>query len=202
MTNPPSTPSGKKQKTGRTRFLLINLLKGLIWMSVIVGGYFYVSSHFDISLETVLGSYYERPDIIFSIFLGSEIIFGIFPPELFMIWSLRSGDATIYIQNVAALASISYAAGIIGYFIGRRFGETKIYQTIRKSYLRKAEKHFVRFGGFLIIVAALTPVPFAGVCMLTGAVKYPFSRLLLFTSVRFLRFASYAFIIWETNILQ
>ncbi len=197
-----SAPLEKKLKTGRIKFLLINLLKGLMWMTVIVGGYFYLSSHFDFTLERLLGSYYERPGIIFSVFFGSEVIFGIIPPELFMIWSLRAGEVGIYVQNVAALAILSYLAGIIGYFIGSRFSETPLYQTVRKNYLKKAEKHFVRFGGFLIIVAALTPIPFAGVCMLTGAVKYPFTRFLLFTSTRFLRFATYAFIVWETNILQ
>lgn len=198
----PIVPIQKQKNTGRIRFLLINLLKGLIWMTVIVGGYYYLSSHFDFTLEKLLGSYYEKPAIIFSIFFGSEVVFGIIPPELFMIWSLRAGDVSIYVNNVIALAALSYGSGIIGYYIGRQFSATRVYRTIRINYLKKAEKHFVRYGGFLLIVAALTPIPFAGVCMLTGAVKYPFTRFLLFTSTRFLRFATYAFIIWETNILQ
>ena len=197
-----SAPINQETKAGRTRFLVVNLLKGLLWMAIIVGGYFYLSSHFDFSLEKLLGSYYEKPKVIYSCFLTSEVFFGLIPPELFMIWALRSGDLSIYIHNVMALSALSYTGGIIAYYIGRQIGNTRLYRIFRVNYLRKIEKHFVDYGGFLLVVAALTPLPFSSVCMLTGAVKYRFSKLLIFTSVRFLRFAVYAFIIWETHMLQ
>ncbi|MFY0601936.1 MAG: VTT domain-containing protein [Cyclobacteriaceae bacterium] len=188
--------------SGRTNFLLKNLFRGILWLTGIVGGYYYLKSHFGFTLEEVLGSFYERPEIIFSVFLGSEVIFGIIPPELFMIWSLRHEALDLYVQNVVALAVISYLAGVIGYYVGMYFSNTQLYQTLKKNYLGKYEKHFNRFGGFLVIVAALTPIPFSGICMLMGAVKYPVRRFLFISMTRFIRFTVYAFIIWETNILQ
>jgi membrane protein YqaA with SNARE-associated domain len=192
----------KKENAERTSFFLRNLLKGVIWLAVIVGGYFYLQNHYTFSLEDVLGPVYDKPFVVYSIFLTSEIIFGIIPPELFMIWSLRNEVLSDYIANVAALSAISYVSGMLGYYIGSHFSTTKLYATIKNNYLGKFEKHFARFGGFLVIVAALTPIPFSGICMLMGAVKYPYRKFLVIATSRFLRFAVYAFIIWETNILQ
>lgn len=192
----------KQEALDKTYFFLRNLFKGLIWLGVIVGGYFYLESHYDITLAGLLGPVYNQPTIVYLIFLFSEIVFGLFPPELFMIWSLRSGLVETYILNVIALSTISYLAGVIGYYIGSKFSFTKLYVTIQKRYLGKYEQYFNRFGGFLVVVAALTPIPFSAVCMLMGAVKYPMKRFLLISASRFVRFAAYAFIVWEANILQ
>lgn len=186
----------------RTQFFLRNLFKGFIWLIVIVGGYFFLQRNYNFSLQEVLGPIYDQPLVIFGIFLFSEVVFGIIPPEIFMIWSLRSEIMSQYIVNVAALSSISYLAGLIGYYVGSHFSTTRLYGSIKKNYLGKYEKQFSRYGGFLIIVAALTPIPFSAICMLMGAVGFSFRKLMIFTLTRFLRFLVYAMIIWEANILQ
>lgn len=195
-------PDEQREAIERTRFFLRNLLKGIIWLAVIVGGYFYLKANYNFTLQGLLGPLYDQPVLIFSIFFASETIFGIIPPELFMIWALRNELISQYILNIIGLAVISYSAGVIGYYIGSHFSTTQLYRTLQKNYLGKFEKHFNRFGGFLVIVAALTPLPFAGICMLMGTVKYPYRRFLLFSLTRFLRFVVYAAIIWEANILQ
>lgn len=192
----------RREAQERTRFFLRNLFKGLIWLAVIVGGYFFLNKQFNFTLEGLLGSVYHQPVVIYTVFLLSEVIFGIIPPELFMIWALRNEHLLQYVSNVVALSAISYAAGVIGYYIGAKFSETKLYATLQKNYLGKYEKHFSRFGGFLVVVAALTPIPFSGICMLMGAVKYPLRRFLFIATTRFLRFGVYAFIVWEANILK
>lgn len=183
----------------RTRFLVRNLVRGLIWLTVIVGGYVLAKKYLDFDLEVLLGPIYDQPLIIYSIFLGSEVVFGIIPPEFFMFWSLRHGEVGLYVQNIVLLSAISYTAGVIGYYLGSFFNTTKLYRTIKRNFLGKVERHFNRFGGFLVIVAALTPLPFSGICMLVGAVKYPLRKFLLMALVRFARFGVYAYIIWQTN---
>lgn len=190
----------RKDTIERTRFFLKNLLRGLIWLFVIVGGYFYLKHKFDFSLEDILGPVYDQPATIFGIFLASEVIFGIIPPELFMIWALRHENLDLYIQNIISLSVISYIAGAVGYYIGSHFNTTRLYSTLQKNYLGRFEKHLNRFGGFLVIVAAITPLPFSGICMLMGTVKYPVKRFMLISLMRFVRFAVYAYIIWEANI--
>lgn len=188
-----------KSSRERTQFLVRNLGRGLLWLAVIIGGYIVARRYFQFDLKDAMGPIYDEPVIIYSIFLSSEVIFGIIPPEFFMFWSARHGDPTLYIQNTASLAAISYAAGVIGYGIGSFFNSTRLYRTIKKNFLGKVEKQFQAFGGFLVLVAAVTPLPFSGICMLVGAVKYPFRKFLLMALIRFARFGVYAYIIWQTN---
>ena len=147
----------ENERKDRIRFFLSYLLRGLIWLAVVVGGYFYLEANYDITLKGILGDLYDQPIIIYSIFFVSEAVFGIIPPELFMIWSLRDEILSHYILNIGALSVISYLAGLLGYFIGSHFSTTQFYRTVRKNYLGRFEKHLNRFGGFLVIVAALTP---------------------------------------------
>ena len=117
----------------RRRFLLKNLARGIVWLIVIVGGYFYARNNLNFSLEAVLGPVYEKPSVVYLIFLGSEIIFGIIPPEFFMIWSLRSEILVNYVNNIISLSVISYLSGVIGFLIGQYLNNTTFYKEIRAS---------------------------------------------------------------------
>lgn len=189
-----------KELPDRRRFLLKNLLRGLLWLAVIVVAFIYARKNYDFSLETILGPVYDQPTVIYLIFLASEVIFGILPPEFFMIWSLRSGVLINYINNIIALSTISYIAGVIGFGIGVYLKNTQFYKGMKKRVFGKFEKHLNMYGGFLVIVAALTPLPFSGIAMLVGSVHYPFKKYLWFSLFRFLRFLVYGIIIWEANI--
>ncbi len=186
----------------RRRFLLRNLVRGFIWLFVIVGGYFYARNNLNFTLETVLGPVYEKPTVVYLMFLSSEVIFGIIPPEFFMIWSLRSEVLGNYIDNIISLSLISYTAGVIGFLIGQYLNNTQFYKQMKKRVFGKFEKHLNMYGGFLVVVAAITPIPFSGIAMLVGSVKYPFKRYLYFSLFRFARFLVYSMIIWEANILN
>ncbi|NQZ76120.1 MAG: hypothetical protein HRT61_08420 [Ekhidna sp.] len=184
----------------RSKFLLKNLLRGFMWLAVIVVGFIYLRNNYDFTLETVLGPVYDQPTIVYLVFLASEAIFGIIPPEFFMIWSLRSGELSLYIQNVLALSAISYVSGIIGFGIGAYLKNTRFYRMMKVRVFGKFEKHLNNYGGFLVIVAALTPLPFSGIAMLVGSVHYSFKKYLWFSLFRFLRFVAYGFVIWEANV--
>lgn len=184
----------------RRRFLIKNLLRGFLWLAVIVIGFIYLRKNYDFTLETVLGPVYDEPTIVYLIFLASEVIFGIIPPEFFMIWSLRNEVLMDYINNVIALSAISYVAGIIGFGIGAYLKNTRFYRIMKYRVFGKFEKHLNNYGGFLVVVAALTPLPFSGIAMLVGSVHYSFKKYLWFSLIRFLRFLAYGIVIWEANI--
>lgn len=174
----------------------------MIWLTILITAYFLAKRHLNFDLQVLLGPLYENVVAIFSIFLFSELVFGIIPPEFFMFWALRNESLIIYLENVTALAFMSYFAGIVGYYIGSYFNSTRVYRLLRKNYLGKFDKLFNRYGGFLVIVAALTPIPFSGVCMIVGAVKYNFRKFIWISLLRFVRFTVYGIIIWEANILN
>lgn len=196
-----SEKHNQKPLPDRKGFLIRNLLRGFLWLGVIVLAFVVARKYFHFSLESVLGPVYHRPTVIYLIFLASEAIFGIIPPEFFMIWSLRSGLLPNYVYNVVALSSISYFAGVIGFFIGQYLNNTQFYKAMKKRVFGKFEEHLNNYGGFLVIVAALTPIPFSGIAMLVGSVKYSFRKYLWFSLFRFSRFLVYSIIIWEANII-
>lgn len=191
-----------QDSTHKTTFLLKNLINGLFWLGAVIAGYTLIQKYFDFDLTVFLGPLYDNTFLIYFIFLISELVFGIIPPEFFMFWAASKNLWLLYLQHVTALMFISYFAGIIGYLIGAKFGDTKFYRLLRRNRLRKFEKYFRQFGGFLLIVAALTPIPFSGICMLTGSVKYSFQKFIWISMSRFVRFFLYAVIVWEANSLN
>jgi len=170
-------------------------------LAVIVFGYVYLRKNYDFTLESILGPVYEQPTVVYLIFLASEVIFGIIPPEFFMIWSLRSEVLTNYVSNIVALSMISYVAGIIGFGIGAYLKNTRFYRIMKIRVFGKFEKHLNNYGGYLVVVASLTQLPFSGIAMLVGSVHYPFRKYLWFSLFRFVRFIAYSIVIWEANIL-
>lgn len=182
-------------------FLLRNLGKGLLWLTVMVVAFILIKKNVDLDAAGWLAELGNRPLLVYSIYVVSELLVGIIPPEMFMIWSLELTTGRNYIFDVALLAILSYAAGIITYYFGRYFNQTVLYRYLRKRYLRKYESTFFRFGGFLLFVAAVTPVPYSGICMLMGAVNFPASRFFLITLFRFVRFAVYGYIIYQASLV-
>lgn len=182
-------------------FFVRNLGKGLLWLSLLIGGFILLKDRIDLNYLQWLSPIYEEPFLVYLIYSTSELFFGIIPPEIFMIWSLRLGKLASYALNVGALAVISYVAGVLGYLIGNYLNHTRLYDYLQKNLFGHYERYFQRFGGFLIVVAALTPLPFSGVSMLVGSVEFPAKKYLLFASARFIRFAAYSYIVWQANTL-
>lgn len=186
----------------KTKFLLKNLLKGFIWLAVILLLFFFVQNNIDATVYQKYKHYLDNETRVFTVYIFSELLFGIFPPELFMIWAMEKKDLVIYINIVSLLALISYLAGTVAFYFGRYLNSTLFYRYIRKRFLNKYEKLLNEYGVYLIIVAATTPIPYSAVCMMVGAVKYPPKRFFIYSLFRFVRFAAYSFIVWETIKLK
>lgn len=131
---------------------------------------------------------------VLAVFFASESILGLIPPEIFIAWSKKTTDP---ILNLTLLATLSYLGGLVSYF----FGKASLKLPAVKNYLEvKMAKHLKntsKWGGFLIIVGALLPIPFAITCLAGGMIKYPFKGVLLYGSLRFVRFAIYAAAIFQ-----
>ncbi len=190
-----------KRTSFKTKYLLSNLGKGLLWLLVIIGIFLVVKKYFGDSYQVFMDSISDQPVLVFLVFIFSEVLFGIIPPELFMIWALKAkeGSTGNYYIIVMALAVLSYVAGIIGYYFGRRFSKTSLYIKLRDKFAAQFEKNVRRFGGYMIAVAALTPIPYSAVCMLTGAAGFRFNHFLLLGFFRIARFLFYGFIMWQVN---
>lgn len=184
----------------RYRFLLNNLWKGLLWFAILVVFFLIIKEYLSPS-DHWLQSIYEMPILVYSVFLFSEVVFGIIPPEVFMIWSIHGGLFESYSGDVAFLSTISFGAGILGYYIGASLRGLAFFKRIEEKYLVQYRRNLRKFGGFLVITAALTPLPFSAIAMAVGVFKYPFKFYFLYSLTRFVRFAVYGYIVWQANAL-
>ena len=75
----------------KTKFFFRNLFKGLAWFALLVAIFILARKYVDPDYEKLLEPIFNNTVLIFSIYFASEVIIGIIPPELFMIWALRSG---------------------------------------------------------------------------------------------------------------
>lgn len=203
--NPASKPSVKKSRfrllhqyysyTGFYSFVKKSMIKSFLPIILFVGALFfahYFVVDFNVLFATIIEKY--SPFTIIAVFFISESLLGLVPPEIFIAWAGKSAEPILYLSF---LALFSYIGGIISYFIGKSIAKLpKVY-----NYLEvKMKKHLImirKWGGFLIIVGALLPIPFAITSIAAGIINYKFRNYLLFGLLRFLRFIIYALVIFH-----
>jgi membrane protein YqaA with SNARE-associated domain len=185
-----------KQEETRSGFLWKNLLRGLLWFAVIITAYILASKDIKVYQEEI-NNIGDRMSLLLGIFTVSEIVFGIIPPELFMLIWQSKGILSEYVVNLGYLTLISYAAGVLGYYIGRYFSRTMVYQRIHDRYLKQYDHQLKTYGIYLVLVGAITPVPFSATCMLAGSVDIPLRNFLIVCISRILRFAVYGWMVWR-----
>lgn len=184
----------------RMQFLVKNGLRGLAWFAVLLAAYFsferfVVSKDPDMWMET----FYARPIVVYLFYIGSEFFFGIIPPELFMIWAVKKANITHYFLNLAFFGIASYILGYLNFLIGKFLYKRVFFRYVRIKFLKALWPQLKKYGIFLIIVAALTPLPWSGTCLLVGSAGYPGERFLRYSLFRILRFAVYGYVIFQTH---
>src|SRR5688572_33192610 len=86
----------------RSSFLLKNLAKGLAWFAVFITVYIIYKE--DIAVyQKQINQLGDNMPLLLSIFTVSEIVFGILPPEIFMLIWQSQGDVSMYIINLTIL---------------------------------------------------------------------------------------------------
>ncbi len=180
-------------------YVIFNLAKGLLWLGTFIFIYLLFKKYINVDFLKWLQPLFDNETLVIFIFLVSEVVVGIIPPEIFIIWALRDDQLIAFIYRVSLLATISYCAGIIGYFIGHNLNRSLFFRWAKRRFLTKLDNRLQTFGMYLIIIAAMTPLPFSGVSMLIGSVRFPFNKFILFALSRFVRFGLYALVFWEIN---
>jgi len=143
-------------------------------------------------LETITETF-SRIGILTTFFI-SETLLGLVPPEMFIAWTKKTPEP---ILNLSILATLSYFGGLLSYFLGKmtlKIPAVKKYLEVKMAANLKNTK---KWGGFLILVGALLPLPFSIACLAAGMIKYPFKNVVVFGVFRFLRFAVYGWAIFK-----
>jgi membrane protein YqaA with SNARE-associated domain len=185
-------------KETRSGFFIKNLLRGLLWFAIIITAFILAEEYIQTTFHKDIDALQDKPVILFLVFFASEVLFGLVPPEFFMlVWILHKVTLSKFVVNLIVLTVISYLAGVIGYLIGSNFSKTTIYKKLYVRYLMQYDSQLKRYGVFLVIVAAVTPIPYSATCMLAGSVGLPFKRFLIIGIFRVVRFAAYGYMVWS-----
>ncbi len=181
--------------TGFYKFVWRSIKKAILPIVLFVGALIAIDWYL-LDIESILVNVTETypPMGIIGVFFISESLLGLVPPELFIAWSGKSSSPILYLS---LLALASYIGGVISYYIGRAI--TKIPAVHEAIEVKMAQhiKNTRKWGGFLIIVGALLPIPFAMTSIAAGIIKFPLHSFLMFGLLRFVRFYLYALVIFE-----
>jgi membrane protein YqaA with SNARE-associated domain len=131
---------------------------------------------------------------ILTVFFASESLLGLIPPEIFIAWSDKTASPMVYLT---LLAILSYMGGIVSYFIGKMILRIPSVYNYVEVKMEKHLRNVRKWGGFLIIVGALLPIPYSMTSMAAGTINYPFRNYLLFGTLRFVRFYLFALAIFS-----
>ena len=181
--------------TGFYKFVGASLKKAVLPILLFIVALFAVNEYV-VNINNVLVTVTETfsPLGILSFFLVSESLLGLVPPELFIAWA---GKSTMPILFLSLLALASYLGGIFSYFMGRAITKIPSVHNYLETKMAKHIKNTEKWGGFLIVVGALLPIPFAMTSIAAGIINYGFKHYLLFGLLRFLRFYGYAIVIFK-----
>ncbi|MBU2951069.1 VTT domain-containing protein [Tamlana agarivorans] len=131
---------------------------------------------------------------VLSFFFVSETLLGLIPPEIFIAWSGKMHSPWFYLSLLAVL---SYAGGLLAYWMGRTITKIPSVHHYLEVKMEKQLKNSKKWGGFLIVVGALLPLPFSISCIAAGIIKFPFKAVILYGSLRLLRFVIYGLVIFH-----
>ena len=180
----------------RLFFFFKNFIRGLLFFAIALGFYKVSFSYLDLSSLKNQISFDFPSFFVFTLFFMSEVILGIIPPELFMIWAISSKPLGSYLFYVVTFSFLSYIAGFTAFLFGKYLHNTWLYEFMKKNIIGKYERKISTFGWLVIVVAAITPLPFSATCAVVGAVGFDRKKYLFYSSARFLRYAIYGFFIW------
>lgn len=179
--------------TGFYSFIGKAILKALPVIALVVLAIVLVNTYFD--LNTLLVNLTETlpKSGVLAFFFASEILLGLIPPEIFIAWAGKLDQQWLFL---AALAVLSYVGGLITYWIGNAITSLPKVHNYLAVKMKKQLKNSRKWGGFLIMVGAILPLPFSMACLGAGIIEFPFKKVVVYGSLRLVRYAIYGLLIF------
>ena len=181
--------------TGFYSFVVQSMKKAIIPIILIIIGILLIDRYlidFNALFTTITNTY--SPLHVFALFFASESFLGLIPPEIFIAWADKNASPILFLS---LLALLSYMGGIVSFFIGKSISKTPSVKEYLEIKMKKHLKNIKKWGGFLIVVGALLPIPFSMTSIAAGIIHYKFSNYLLFGLLRFVRFYVYGAVIFH-----
>lgn len=99
-----------------------------------------------------------------------ESIFSPILPDLLLIpMALSAPEKAIYYSLIATIGSV--LGGIVGYFIGKKYGVIAVQKYVPNKYVEKISGWLDQYGGWAIFLAALAPIPYKFISISSGVFR-------------------------------
>ncbi|WP_242132375.1 YqaA family protein [Aestuariivivens marinum] len=180
--------------TGFYTFVWSSVKQAIPLLSIIIITVFVVNEFYNINTALVYLTETLPTLGVLAFFFGSETVLGLVPPEIFIAWAGKMKQPWLYLT---ILAMLSYVGGLLTYMIGKGITSLPKVHNYMEVKMKTQLKQSRKWGGFLIIVGALLPLPFSISCLAAGLIDFPFKRVILYGSLRLLRFLLYGLVIFH-----
>src|SRR5262249_10646507 len=142
------------------KFVVVNLFRGMLGFALIILAFIALRNLFD-DYEAILKGLQSRPFIIYTVFFVSETTTGLIPPEIIM-EIYKSQGVEVFWLHIAIMTVLSYVGGIVAFYFGRLLDRIDVIHrlTARPKFAANLAL-YKKYGGVLILLGAITPVPSA-----------------------------------------
>lgn len=183
------------RRKGSYQFIQQNFIK-LIVSILIFGLALFLLNHYVIDIDALMTEHIAHLGQIqvLSLFFFSESFLGLAPPDLFILWTKSQADPWFV---VFWLSVLSYLGGQVSFLIGRWINHIpRFHQWVHQKY-ENSLKQFQKFGALVIVLGALTPLPFSPISIISGSLEYSWARYSILALSRFSRFFIYASLLFK-----
>lgn len=180
--------------TGFYTFVWNAVKKSIPYIIIIVAAVYTLNHFFNINAALVTLTQVLPAYGVIAFFFVSETLLGLVPPEIFIAWAGKMNNPWGYLS---LLAFLSYFGGLVSYYIGHIITKIPSFHNYLEVKMKNQLKNSKKWGGFLIVVGALLPLPFSISCLAAGIIEFPFKNVVIYGSLRLLRFLFYGLVIFH-----
>ena len=166
----------------------------IIFMILILAIFLFIFlsySSFKTEILSFVNSYGYTAIFISSFLL--DLLFQPLAPDVSLIGGILA-DLNIYYVLLYVLIGSSLAS-ILGYALGRIYGEVGIKKIYGERKYNKWKDQYYKHGRIILLAAALTPLPYTPLCWISGIFKLKKTEFFVFAILaRIVRFVSVAYL--------
>lgn len=170
-----------------------HLIRGFIFLAILILLIFVLGLSFKPQIESManwISSKFGFLGMGITVFMADLIISPI-PPDFALYVIGQSPMHNEWLLWVPLLGIVSTVAGLCGWFIGRRLMKLRVFRKVILTFSREHRGSIKKYGFWMVVIGALTPLPFSLTCWLAGIFKLPLETFAVAALFRVPRFVLY-----------
>jgi membrane protein YqaA with SNARE-associated domain len=129
----------------------------------------------------------------------ADLIISPLPPDAALFFIGKSQMHSQWPILVPVLGLTSTMAGVCGWLVGRRLQHLPLVQRWLSGFAKEHEESIRRFGFWMVVLGALTPLPYSITCWMAGIFQLSFKRFFIASLFRVPRFVIYYWAIFYSG---